>query len=411
MKYNTLIGSAALLCALPLMVAAQEQAPSQSFGITTGLVYNDNRGLDDTSQGSTTEFFTRLDVGLVFGTPIQSLTINGDLTLRGLDGAEAGNISDGLTDPNLRLRYNRQARNAQLTVSAFAREAETQTQVAELDGLDLVLVSDDATRLTYGYDAELELRREAPFGITLSHGFTGLRYSDTTSTSLRDQDRYQFGAAFRFDLNPVLQALVNTRYSTFEEDGSAAGLRETYALDASLRQTLPDGLFGVTANITSVEEGERYSLSLERRVEREAWSLSGDLGLTHSVSGDTFPTATLDARYTLPNGSLGLNLNHAIRSGLSDNEQEFSAIRFNYLHNLDTVSSLSVNLNYSETNPTGTGGTSSLGTIGLGYQRELAPGWQMNVGLDRRVSTNSAGATARDNRLSLSVRRALFARR
>lgn len=400
-----------LFCALPLMAVAQDQAPSQSFGLTTGLVYNDNRGLDDPSQGSTTEFFTRLDVGLVFGTPIQSLTINGDLTLRGLDGAEAGSISNGFTDPNLRLRYNRQARNAQLTVSAFAQETETQTLVEELNGLDTVLVSDDATRLTYGYNAALELRRAAPFGITLSHGFTGLRYSDTTSTSLRDQDRYRFGASFRFDLNPTLQATVSTRYSTFEQDDSADGLRETYALDASLQQTLPDGLFGVTANITNVEEGERYSLGIDRRIERETWSLGGNLGLTRGVNGDTFPAVSLNGRYDLPNGSLGLNLNHQIRSGLSDNEQEFTAIRFNYRQNLDAISSLSLNLNYSETDPTGTGRTTSLGTIGLGYQRELAPGWQMNVGLNRRVSTNSAGVTARDNRLSLSVRRALSALR
>ena len=397
---------------LPGATLAQEQpAPSQSFGLTTGIVYNDNRGLDDPSQGDTTEIFTRFDFGLVFSTPLQSLSINGDITLRGLDGAEAGSIPDGITDPNIRLSYNRAVRDAQLTVTAFARETETNTLIEELNGLDLTVVNDTATRLSYGYDAALELRRQDPFGVTFTTGYTGLRYSDTTSTTLNDQDRFRIGVNFRFDINPVLRANVRTRYSTFEEDGSAEGLRETYSLDADITQTLTDGSFGLTAGVTSVEEGERYRLGLQRRIERELWQIGGRLGLERGLGGSTFASGALDAGYSLPNGSLSFGLDHGLRSGLEDNEQEFTSVRFNYTQNLTPSSSLNLNARYSETNPTGTGGTTSLGTIGLNYQHDLAPGWQMNAGINRRVSTNSSGVTARDNRLSLSVRRALNARR
>jgi hypothetical protein len=76
------------------------------------------------------------------------------------------------------------------------------------------------------------------------------------------------------------------------------------------------------------------------------------------------------------------------------------------------VSSLTFNASYQETNPTAVGqGTTSLGTIGLSYQHTLAEGWRLNAGVDRRVNTDSSGTTARDNRLSLSVRRELSARR
>jgi hypothetical protein len=408
------LASAALLTgtlALPGMALAQQASPSQSFGLSTGLRYNDNRGLDTPSQGDTTELFTRFDFGLVFATPLQSLSLNGDITLRGLDGAEAGSISDGLTDPNVRLRYNRAVRNSQLTVSAFAQETETSTLIPELDGLDLVVVNDNATRLSYGYDATLELRREAPFGITLSTGYTGLRYSDTTSTTLLDQDRFRVGVGFRFDINPVLRADVTTRYSTFEEEGTP-GTRETYALNASLTRSLPAGSVGVRTGVTSVEEGERYSLSVTHSFERPLWQFGGSLGIEQGVNGDNFAIGSLNIGHELPNGSLTFGLNRSVRSGLEDNEQDFTSVRFGYTQQLSPDSSLGLNAAYSETSPTaGTGSTTSLASIGVNYQRALAPGWQLNMGLSRRESTNSAGNTARDNSVSVSLRRELSARR
>lgn len=394
--------------ALPVSVLAQD-TPQQTLGLTTGITFNDNRGLDDPSQGDTTELFTRLDFGRVFATPLQSLSLNGSVTLRGINGAEEGSIEDGLSDPNLRLSYNRAVREAQLTVTAFARQAETSTLIQELDGVDLVDVTDNATRLTYGFDTSLELRRTAPFGVTFSTGYTGLRYSDTNSTSLVDQDRFRLGANFRFNINPVVQANLRTQYSTFESDDTA--LRETYRLNGSLDRDLSAGRIGVTAGITSVEEGERYSLGLTRSIEGPLWDISGSLGIEQGVAGDNFANGSLDIAHELQNGTMALSFDHGLRSGLEDNEQEFTRIQFNYARQLSALGSVNVNLSYRETNPTGTGGTTSLGTIGVSYGHTLAPGWQMNMGVNRRISTDSSGTTAHDNRLSLSVRRELSALR
>lgn len=390
--------------------AYAQQEPSQSFGLTTGLRYNDNRGLDSPSLGDTTELFTRFDFGLVFATPLQSLSVSGAMTLRGIDGAEAGNIQDGFTEPNLRLSYNRQVRNSRLSFSAFAQESETSTLVEEFDGVDLVLVNDDATRLSFGYNAELELRREAPFGITFLAGYRGLRYSDTTSPTLVDQDRANIGVRLRFNINPVLQASLTARHSTFEEDGTP-GTRETTSLDGALTHAMKRGSFGVNANVTSVEEGERYSLSVSRTIEGPLWQATGILGISESVNGDRFPTGTLNYSRQFENSSMSVSFTRAIRSGLQDAEQEFTSAQFSYQRPLSADSSLSFNAGYRETDPTGGGNTTSLGTIGLGYQRSLAPGWQMNMGFNRRVSKNTAGNTARDNSLSISVRRELSARR
>ncbi len=391
-------------------LAQQTQEPGLRLGITTGLVANDNRGLDDPSLGSTYEAFTRFDFGVTFATPIQQLDISGDITLRALNGAEDGFISDGLVDPNLRLRYAREARDARLSVDVFARETETSTLVLEFDGIDLAQVNDDATRLRYGFSTELELRRRAPFGVTLSTGYTALRYSDTTSTTLTDQDRYRLGARFRFDIAPSVQGILNAQFSTFEDDGTAEGRRDTFSLTGRLTQELRNGSAGIRSNATRTEDGERYSLSLVRRVELPLWEIDSSLGVAQGSSGDTFPIGTLEVSHSLPAATLSASLSRSVRSGINDNEQLANAIQFNYLQQLNDLSRFSLAASYRENDPTGAGGTSSLGSIGLNYQRDLAPGWQMNVGIDHRISRSAAGIRARDNRLSVSLRRDLTAR-
>ena len=400
------------LCAVlsPASTGAQQQSPSTVFGVTTGLVLNDNRGLDEPSQGNTTELFSRLDFNFVRADPLQSLTLDGDITLRALSGAEEDSIPDGLTDPRLRLRYNRAVRNAQLTFTAFGRQTETNTLIDEFEGTDITQINESATRLTFGFDASVELGRAAPFGVTLSTGYTGLRYSNTTSTTLQDQDRTRIGADFRFDINPVLEARIRTRYSTFEEDGSTDGQRDTFRLDTELEQDLQRGSFGVSAGITRVEEGERYRLNVSRSIETELWSVGGSLGIEQAISGDTFGSGTLDVAHDLQNGAMSLAVSQGLRSSLDDEEEEFTRLQFRYLRDLSRLSAMSLNASYQEVNPTGTGGTTSLGQIGVTYQHTLAPGWDMNVGLNHRVNTNSVGTTARDNQLSLSIRRALVTR-
>lgn len=404
-------GLAVCLAALPGATGAQQQTPSQSYGISTGMVFNDNRGLDTPSLGNTTEVFTRFDFGLVFSNPLESLSVDGEISLRAIDGAEDDFIPDGLADPRLRLTYNRAVRDAELTVTAFGIETETNTLVEEFDGLDLTQINENATRLTYGFDAELELGKTDPFGVTFFAGYTGLRYSDTRSTTLQDQDRSRIGADFRFDINPVLRATFGARYRTFEEEGSTDGLRETFDLTAGLDRAMESGSFGIQAEAVSVEEGERYGLSVLRSLETEFWEVGGSLGVEESVTGDTFGSASLNIARSLADGIMSFGLDHRLRSGLDDEEEEFTSIRFNYRQPISAQGTVGVTASYQEADPTGPEGTTSLGTIGLTYQHALADGWDMNFGLDHRVTNDSNGVTARDNRLLLSIRRELSALR
>lgn len=402
--------------ALPGVVQAQQDsdaAPALRFGVSTGFVANDNRGLDANSQGSTFEFISRLDFGLTFATPIQQLDISGDIGLRTISGAESDTLDTGLVDPNLAIGYTRQSRDAQISVDIFAQQSDASTTNLELlAGVpDPIFVSADGTSLRYGLDTVLELRRRSPFGITLSAGFTALRYSNTTSANLTNQDRFRFGARFRFDLNPSTQATLNLRYSTFEDFGTPEGVRETYNLDGSLRQNLRNGDMSFRFGVTSEEGGQRFTLSAGRSVATPLWELGGNFGLTRATDGDIYPTGTLDITRALPDGSLGAALNRSIGAGTDDNEQEITSLSLTYAKQFTANTSLNTSFSYSETNPTGAGGGSSLRTVGVTLQRNLTSTWQMNVGLEHRISESAAGTRARDNRLSLNLRHDLSARR
>lgn len=413
-KFTPLYASVFAFCtAMPGMAQQSGDPPSFRLGLSTGLTTNSNRGLDATRQGSTTEFFSRLDFGLTFATPIQQLVVSGDIGLRTINGAESDTLKNGFADPNLRIDYARQSRDAELSLGIFIRERDASTTSLEfLNGIaDPTLVTADGTSLRYGFDAALELRRRSPFGITLSAGYDALRYSDTTAVSLTDQDRFRLGAALRFDLNDSAQATLDLRYRTFEDFGTVEGIRETIVLGGNIRQNLKNGNMFLRLNSTFTEDGDRYSLSAGRTLNTPLWELSGSLGLTRTENGDIVSIGTFAATRSLPDGTLGATFNRSVNSGSEDNEQEVTSLNLSYAKQLNSLTSIDASFAFNETDNTAAGGTSNLSTFGINLRRNLTSTWRMDVGLQHRVSKSTTGVRARDNQLSINLRHDLSARR
>ena len=406
----------ACAAALPCAVAAQQSGdtPSLRLGLTTSVVAHDNRGLDDPSAGSTFEYTTRLDFGVTFATPIQQLAVSGDIGLRHVNGAESDSLDSGLVEPSLNIGYARQSRDAELTVDL--RYSEVDISSSSLENVigvpDPTLVTAEGTRRNLVFDTSLELRRRAPFGVTFFAGYTSLRNSDAAASTLADQDRFRVGADLRFDLTPTSQLNVNLSYRTFEEFNPPAELRETFRLDAGLRQELRNGDASFNFGITSTEDGERFTLSAGRTLITPVWEFGASLGFTREVDGDIAPIGTLNLTRDLPDGSLGASFSRRVTAGSDDEEDEITAFDLTYDKQLNALTNFSANLSFRETDPTAAGSNAtSLGTIGVSLSRSLTPTWQMDFGLQHRISKNSVGTRARDNRLSISLRRDLTARR
>jgi hypothetical protein len=414
---TTYLGAAAIACAatLPGNVSAQQSndIPALRFGLSTGIVANDNRGLDANSQGSTVELISRLDFGLTFATPIQQLTLDGEIGLRKVSGAESDNLQNGLVNPNLAIGYARQSRDAQFSANLRINESDVSTSslLNVLGVPDPELVTQDGTRRSTVFDTELELRNRSPFGITLSAGYTGLRYSNVSSASLSDQDRFRLGARFRFDLTPVTQATLDLRYSTFEDLASTVGVRETYELDAGLSQDLRTGDISFLVGATSTEDGDRYSLSVGRSLRTPLWELGGTLGVTRASNGNISPTATLEVSRALVDGSLQASFSRSVDSGVDDDEEQITSVSLAYDRQFTATTSFNASFSFNETDPTGAANSSSLTTLGVSLQRRLTPNWEMDLGLEHRISKSTLGTRARDNLLSVMLRHDLSARR
>lgn len=402
--------------AIPSLVHAQgaDDGPLFQFGLSTGAIVSSNRGLDENSAGTTTELTSRLDFRFRFATPIQELELSGNIGLRSVNGAEGDNLQGGLFDPNLALGYSRQSRDAKLDVDVFVSERDVSSSELQFieESADFDLLADTGTQRRFGFDTSLELRRRSPFGITLSAGFTGLRYSETVDPDLTDQDRFRLGTRFRFDINPATRVFVDARLSTFEDFGEPdEGQRETYSLSASLRHDLRNGNAVFTAQATDTEDGTRYVLTAGRTIETELWELTGALGLTRGVNGDVVPTGQLDLSHALPNGRLSANLTRIVRSGNDDDEQEITTLRLGYARELTALTTLDTSFSYTDRSSTGVGDSGTFATLNVGLQRALTADWRMDVGLQHRFREDETGSTARDNQLSINFRRSLAVRR
>ncbi|MEM8633343.1 MAG: hypothetical protein AAGF33_00045 [Pseudomonadota bacterium] len=402
-----------LLIAPAALAQGQGDGPILRLGLTTGGQFNTNRTLDRDDPGSTTELSSQLDFLARFATPTQSLDIGGDVTLRGVNGAEADAVATGLVDPNLRLNYTRRSRDAQLDTSAFYSEQDVFASELQFDPVtaDFDLLDSGGTQRRFGIDTRLDLRRRAPFGISLSAGFTGVRFSDTTDPDLSDEDRFRAGLGLRFDLTPVTQANVDLRFSSFEDFGDDEGRRDTYALDAGLRRTLTNGDIGLNAIITDTEDGTRSTLRGTRGFETALWQVTGALGLTREVTGDVTGIGGIDLAYALPNGALTAGFDRSVRSGTDDEEEEVTRLDLGYRTQLNALTQFNAQFSFTDRQASDDGDDGRFTTLSLAVQRQLTRDWSLNIGLEHRIVDDDDTGRADDNLFRVNLRRDLLARR
>lgn len=384
-----------------------------TFGTSIGLVADDNPGLDVDPGEASIEASARLDATLAFATPTETFTLRGDAGLRAIEGPGTFGSSDGLADPNAALSYTRTVRDSRLEVDAFLRRSEVAFLVPLTEGFDDPLLLEDldlsretGARYSYGMSSRLELRREAPLGLSLSAGLVGRSYVDTeASSTLTDSLRYNAGLGLRLDLTPATRARLDFGYSGYEEDLPGAERRDTFSLGASVSRDRPAGSIGASTQIVSTETGERLRFSIDRALELPLTKISAQLGVVRTEEGDVLPSGRLSMTHALRQGGLSASLLREVRSGADDDERRVTAINLAYDRPLSRLANLGVDLSYIESAPTGAGISESFATASIGYSHALAEDWRLNVDLEHRIEDNGASDTASGNRVSIFLRR------
>lgn len=396
---------------------AQDAPRLLNIGVSTGLTTNSNRELDPNTSEGTTAATVGLSFDYVDATPIQSLTLSGSTGLRFARGSEAVEEDNGLTDPTFRFAYQRSVPDTAFSLSGSVRRSD----VSFLRSLDdflldpddplfdpdqLTSIQEDGTRLTFDLGTRVDLFRRARFGVDLSAGLSGTRYSGTTDPDLVDTDRTRAGVGLRFEIDPVTRARLGLRRSRIQEDDPTVRDRDTTQISASIARDFPLGVIGLDATTTQTDgtigstRRNGLELSLSRR--STTWDLSGRIGLSRNDNGETTAIGGLTATRELENSQIGISFDRSVRTGDTSNVT-VTALSVDYGTRLTPVLSLSAGASYVQTDEP-TEPTAEAGTLNLNLNRALTEDWALSAGVTQRYRSNSNG-TANDTAVSLGIRR------
>ena len=394
------------------------------FGISAGLTAHDNLGLRPNGESATTTATLGLDFAYRLSTPIQRFALTGDVGLRGGTGPRAG--LDGVDGPGLRLSYDRAVPSARLAVQAFARRSELlfRDRFAVLvadpgdpltDPDDIVVEfvdgeAQDGEDLRFGTQARLELGRDAPFGVTLTGGYRGRRVDETDDPDLVDENRLRLGLSLRFDLDAATRATAGLSWSRVAEAGSDApegdpdgDTRETLRLNLGVTRDLPLGEAGIDLEITEADEGTRTAVSVIYARALPLWGFETELGLARGADGELSAVGALRATRQLRTGQAAFALQRELRSG-DDGEIGVTTLSADYGIAVTPRTDLAAGISVVRTDPA-RGGGETAGRLSVDLSRRLAEDWSLDLGVQHRFERRSGGADARDNVISLGLRR------
>ncbi|MGB3247227.1 MAG: hypothetical protein WBB25_22055 [Sulfitobacter sp.] len=386
-----------------------------AFGVTLGLETQSNRALDPADPGRSSDATMGLSLGVLSETRTQRFSFDLGGELRSLNGPNS--TDNGFANPSVALRYDRTSAAARLSLSASVRESDQSDDGLIFDETTQVFtfVDGTATRRNTALSAQLNWRDDAPLGFGVLARMEDNSYRNGVATgiggtTLNDTRRLTLGATARLDLNEASQLNLGLNYSEFEEDGTP-GTRATWTLTNALTINRPDGPLTVSLDVTDTEDGTRVATSVARSLEYPLGIVSGRIGATRGVTGEVFLSGGLNATRALPRGNLSVSLARDVNSGqLEDTEQVSTRVSFGYQHELNALSSLSLDASWVEVNQTGTNVNQTNASIGATYRRELTTDWNMDVGVRHRFSDDGVSGKAQSNELFLNLRRDFLTR-
>jgi hypothetical protein len=393
---------------------AQQAIETRGFqlnlGLTLGLETQSNRALDPAKPGSSTEARTGISIGLLRQTDNQRLSFDLGGELRNLNGPE--DTKNGFNNPLAVFGYDRTSSASRLSLSASLRETDLADQGLVFDetSQEFIFADGTATRRSTSVSAQLNWRDDAPLGFGVLAKLAENEYRGGVATGidgsgLGDTQRLTFGTTARLDLNEVSQLNIGLNYSKFK-NVDLGDKRDTWTLTNALTIERPDGVFSLNLNVTDTEDGTRVATSVGRTLEYPLGSLSGNIGATNGVTGKIFLTGRVNVSHALPRGNLSFGIARAVASStLQDTEQISSSLTIGYLHELNILSSISLDANWAKLSRTIADTDTTSGIISATYSRELTPDWNMNFGIRHRLTDEDATGTVRSNSLFLNLQR------
>lgn len=291
-----LIAAALALAAAP--AAAQQTPPPDSPGsplltatVSQGFSYDTNYGLQDPRRGGSFYADTRLGLGLLSETELQTLSIGLDTGLRALWEADEDFRFTFASPSTADLDYARDWASGGLDLGLRYRQTEVDADrdFGEVFEEGEVVTEDDLERLNidvtqYRYDANigLELAQDAPSSYTFSLAGTRIDYDEVTGDRT-PRDSAQAQAGWRLRFNDTVSGALNGLYIYYDADNPAQTLVRFASFDA--------GVIYEPSEVLRLDLGAGYS----HRERRE--TVDRDTDPTRESDSDSGPAARFALRY------------------------------------------------------------------------------------------------------------------
>lgn len=409
---------------LPYAGLAQDGGVVLTFGLENRFEAARNSALSVTAEGTEIANVTRLSFGLTSETAIDRLSFfaAGAAIIENAAGSSGTELDFGRGE--VTLNYHREVPAALFDLTGELRSDD----IGSFD--DLAAADETGTQTDYVLSARLETGRTSTVGLVLGLGYAQTDYQDSSDPDLFDIREARGDAAVLLRFSETATGRIGARYTQREEDDPGTTVTETtvgyvgidYAVNERLDLSaelgyaeveteefdvidrlsgpdlqlgamyeMPVGSLSATFRVTqSTDEGQRETFEIGRTFETPVNSVTARLGITHIDDAGSEVIGGLVWNRTLPDGSLGLEMAREVSFDSDDDEVvETSTIGINWLKNVSDVSSISLAVEYEQSDSASE--TIEQVTFGAGYSQQLTADWNLETGVNYRVRDDLDG--------------------
>ncbi len=408
------------------------------YGI--GLEVDSNDPLEDPSPGTYAALVNQIDLAFLTNTRLQSLalTFSGDINLA--DDPDEEDTQIEFRDPTVGLSYSREAANARLALSGSVRSVDVDSLepfFIDTDGDTIIdeagFTEDDGTATVVNFGVTLETRLNAPISTTYTAAYSARSYSDTEDPQLYDREDFRVGATTSLRFSDVSLGRLNLGLRQYEysegrdllgQSGSieASLVRELsqtltveaavgYALtreeeeiegetfdetdqglifDAAFRREVINGEYFGEYGRDLVEDTFRNTLVFGRSFSLQNSDLRASFGFTALDGGDPQPVFDVFYARETQDGQFTAGFQRTVTLNTDDDERVLSAAVVGYSHQINTLSSFRVGLDYAFITNYDEGDDDDdeeRATITASYNRALTRDWGLTVGYRGRAKS------------------------
>lgn len=390
-------------------VYAQDGGTVLSFGVAQRFEASDNLELDDPSAGNSFSSSTQLSFGLVSETPLSQFTLGASAKLVGAFGPGSSLIDEGLVSPEISFNYDRSVASANLNLKGSLSE----DGITTYNTIDLTDPTADPSLLsvvaggkvrTHSLDATLNLQQDTPLSFGITAGLSGTRYISAADPTLIDNNSTRAGVNASLALSEVATATIGLRYSNYKDDTAGALLYYTKGFDAGIEFERPDGIASAGFSTDRRRSGNRNRLSFKRSVDRPDGQFLAEIGAVRTLANDVELTGELAYSQELPLGTIDASLRRDNVVSNKDVEYNITTVSLGYSHSLTALSSLRLDIGYTDSEQTNISATTTYTNLGVTYSHQMTKDWGLDVGYNHnRLRKN--GSSARSNTVFVELRR------